>query len=100
MLIMPTRPRWATLRIESAELEPAFMVGDVCLFDPDQPVHEATPLDGRVVVLTADGVLRAGLARAGAVTIGNGETISRPACLWMEDISRWLENPGNRVQMK
>ena len=52
MLIMPTRPRWATLRIESAELEPAFMVGDVCLFDPDQPVHEATPLDGRVVVLT------------------------------------------------
>ena len=91
MLIMPTRPRWATLRIESAELEPAFMVGDVCLFDPDQPVHEATPLDGRVVVLTADGALRAGLARAGAVTIGNGETISRPACLWMV---QWIRQPS------
>ena len=37
MLIMPTRPRWATLRIESAELEPAFMVGDVRRFDPDEP---------------------------------------------------------------
>ena len=49
MLIMPTRPRWTTLWIESAELEPAFMAGDVCLFDPDQPIDKATPLDGRVV---------------------------------------------------
>ena len=56
---MPTRHRLATFVVESAELAPAFMPGDVLHYDPTRPLNVLTRVNTshRVVVLTGDGTL-------------------------------------------
>jgi hypothetical protein len=54
---MPACHRWASFTVKSADLMPAFLPGDVLLFDPARPLdllwrHNTL----RVVMLTRDGL--------------------------------------------
>jgi hypothetical protein len=54
---MPARDRLATFTVKDADLMPAFMAGDVLLFDPTRPLNLLCRHNKlRVVLLSGDGL--------------------------------------------